>query len=143
MGCVGMMLEQSSGFSEVEHTADWALKVWSPALSELFALSASGMFWLMEQTLQPEPRITRTIELEGGDIESLLVSFLSELLYFGEAEGLGFDRFDLEIEEQHLHAVLHGAPIGEQKKEIKAVTYHNLQIQRTAQGFSVIIVFDV
>jgi SHS2 domain-containing protein len=36
-----------------------------------------------------------------------------------------------------------GAPVESQGKEIKAVTYHNLVIQKTQQGFETTIVFDV
>lgn len=137
------MTGQTSGFIEVEHTADWALKVWAPNLSELFALSARGMYWLMETSLQPGPSTERTIELEAEDIEILLVSFLSELLYFGESEGLGFDSFQVTVTGSRLSALARGAPVAEQKKEIKAVTYHNLAVQQTAQGLTVTIVFDV
>lgn len=138
-----MMTGQTSGFIEVEHTADWALKVWAPDLSALFALCAEGMYWLMETSLQPGPWVERMVELDAEDTEILLVSFLSELLYFGESEGLGFDKFQVTVGENHLSARLSGAEIAEQKKEIKAVTYHNLAVQRTAQGLTVTIVFDV
>lgn len=138
-----MMTGQSSGYIEIEHTADWALKVWAPDLSELFALSAQGMYWLMETALQPGPRSERTVELEADDLETLLVSFLSELLYLGESEGLGFDDLKVTIHDRHLFALVQGAPVAEQKKEIKAVTYHNLEVQRTEQGWVVTIVFDV
>lgn len=137
------MEDKAFGFIEIEHTADWALKVWAPDVSALFAQAAQGMYWLMETTLQPEPRLTRTVRLEGADAESLLVSFLSELLYLGESQGLGFDLFDLSVDDTRLTAQLQGAPIAEQKKEIKAVTYHNLAIQHTPRGVRTTIVFDV
>ena len=137
------MEDTEFGFTEIEHTADWALKVWAPDLSQLFAQAAEGMYWLMETTLRPGPRCERQIELAGGDAESLLVGFLSELLYLGEIEGLGFDQFDVTIEEERLTARVRGAPVAEQKKEIKAVTYHNLQVIQTQRGLAVTIVFDV
>ncbi len=101
------------------------------------------MYWLMETHLSPEPRIVQVLDLQGVDAEGLLVSFLSELLYFGESDGLGFDQFGIAVEDTHLRAVVRGAPIAEQRKEIKAVTYHNLAIQKTGQGLEVTIVFDV
>jgi SHS2 domain-containing protein len=137
------MNEPGFGFEEIEHTADWALHVWAPDQSILFSQSAVGMYWLMQTSLQAEPRVTRAIDLEGGDHESLLVSFLSELLYIGEMEGLGFDRLDVKITGPRLHAQVEGAPIAEIKKEIKAVTYHNLAILSTSRGYEVTIVFDV
>ncbi len=142
------MADRGFGFTEIEHTADWALKVWAPDLSLLFAQAAAGMYWLMETTLKSGPRIERSIEVEGSDPESLLVGFLSELLYLGESEGLGFHQFEVAFQEAgqpagKLHAVMVGAPIAAQKKEIKAVTYHNLEVRHTEQGVTVTIVFDV
>jgi SHS2 domain-containing protein len=136
-------MDPTSGFREIPHTADWALQVWAPDLAGLFAQSAAGMYWLMETALDGEGRDQRTIHLEAADHESLLVGFLSELLYLGESEGLGVDRCDIQIEGTRLSAVLHDAPVAEQKKEIKAVTFHNLRIVETSPGYEVTIVFDV
>jgi len=138
-----MMTTDNFGFSEIGHTADWALKVWAPDLPMLFRLAAEGMYSLTEITLEPGPRIERTIELTGYDTESLLVSFLTELLFLNESQGLGFDQFQITLRQTTLHAVVSGAPIAAQNKEIKAVTYHNLHVSRSSAGFSVTIVFDV
>jgi SHS2 domain-containing protein len=132
-----------SGYREIPHTADWALQVWAPDLAELFTQSATGMYWLMETNLDGADRDQRTIQLEAADAESLLVAFLNELLYLGESEGLGVDRCEIAIAEPRLSAVLHAAPIAEQKKEIKAVTFHNLRINQTPRGYETTIVFDV
>jgi SHS2 domain-containing protein len=138
-----MMMEKDFGFIELDHTADWALKVWAPNLEGLFEQAARGMAWLVQMTLREGPRITRTVEVEGVDVESLLVAFLSELLYLTESEGIGFDHYQLKIQDFWLLAVLEGAPVREQKKEIKAVTYHNLEVRHTDQGYTVTVVFDV
>jgi len=137
------MNELSAGFTEIEHTADWALIVWAPNLGHLFALAAEGMYWLMEVTLQSEPIVERVIELESADTESLLVAFLSELLYLSEMEGIGFNRFEVSVVKNRVTAAVRGAAMASQKKEIKAVTYHNLNIENTAGTYSVTIVFDV
>lgn len=138
-----MVIQKDSGFSEIDHTADWAINVWAPSLSELFVQAAKGMYWLMETTLRENPRVEREIALEGADHESLLVSFLSELLYLGDSEEQGFDHFEVTVEDTRLVARLQGAPVQEQKKEIKAVTFHNLQVRQKPEGYDVTIVFDV
>jgi len=133
----------ASGYQEIPHTADWALRVWAADLPTLFAQAAQGMYALMETSLQASPRVTRRIDLEAPDVESLLVAFLSELLYAGEADGLAFDRLEVTCDPPRLAALLQGAPIAEQRKEIKAVTYHHLAVQATPTGWEVTIVFDV
>jgi len=101
------------------------------------------MYALMGTTLKPTPRVQRNFKLQADDGESLLVSFLNELLYFGELEDLGFDRFEVRINGQNLRAEVEGAPFEARKKEIKAVTYHGLAIQQKDDSYLVEIVFDV
>ena len=131
------------GFKEIEHTADWELKVWANDISTLFEQAALGMYSLAGSRLKLKPRISRTIELQNIDKESLLVDFLSELLYFTEVEEIGFDTFELQFDENTLIATLYGAPVDTISKDIKAVTYHNLEILEEADGLEVSIVFDV
>jgi SHS2 domain-containing protein len=101
------------------------------------------MYALTQTQLNPETRLTRAFELPYHDPESLLVDFLSELLYLGEDQGIGFDSFDIQLDGDELRAELEGAPIKSQAKEIKAVTYHNLRVRQTERGLEVNIVFDV
>ncbi len=137
-------MNAEAGFRESEHTADFALDAWAPDLPGLFEQAARGMYALEGVRLQPGERASHHLELRALDTESLLVSFLSELLYLGEQHGLGFDTFDIHLEgEDGLRAELGGAPIAHLDKEIKAVTYHNLAIRRTPRGLEVSLVFDV
>jgi SHS2 domain-containing protein len=70
--------------------------------------------------------------------------FLEEILFYGEDEGMGFYEYEIIIEkEYYLKAKIHGGMIGKQQKEIKAVTFHNLNVAETESGYEVVIVFDV
>ncbi len=138
------MVTESAGYQEIEHTADWELHVWAPDLGALFEQAALGMSALSGTRLQDKPRLFRSLELSAKDLESLLVSFLEELLFLSEQEQIGFDVFDsIKLNNNRVQLRLEGAPILSQSKEIKAVTYHNLQIRETVQGYEVNIVFDV
>jgi protein archease len=131
------------GFEELEHTADWAMRVRGPDLTTLFLFAAKGMNALAGMTLTPGPRVQRILEIEAPDAESLLVAFLSELVYYIEQEHLGFDHFDLQLRDNSLQVMMVGAPIESIDKAIKAVTYHNLKIRQIDNGLEVEIVFDV
>jgi SHS2 domain-containing protein len=131
------------GFEEIPHTADWSIRVWADDLPGLLAESARGMYWLAGAELVDGPREMRTYETEGPDGESLLVAFLSELVYSAEQENLGFDDFDIRIKDGRLKVEMGGAPFVSFDKAIKAVTWHNLKIKETARGLDVEIVFDV
>jgi SHS2 domain-containing protein len=135
-------------FEELPHTADWSLRIWAPDLTQLFTESARGMNALAGIRLVEKPRVRRLFSLSSPDVESLLVSFLSELVYFSEQDCLAFDQIHLSLDLEdsppcHLSATLRGAPILSLDKAIKAVTYHNLKIQQTTRGYEIEIVFDV
>ncbi len=138
-----MNAQAASGFVERPHTADWALEVWAPDLASLLEESARGMYSLMEARLQAAPRVRTRLALQAGDRESLLVAFLSELLYLSEQQRVGFDRFRLTLEGNSLGAELEGALLQGPLKPIKAVTFHNLSIHAGERGLETVIVFDV
>lgn len=131
------------GFEEIPHTADWSIRVWAQDLPGLLAESARGMYWLAGAKLADHPRVKRAFETAGNDGESLLVAFLSELVFYAEQEFTGFDDFDLRIKDGRLEVVMEGAPLERLDKAIKAVTWHNLKINQTASGLEVDVVFDV
>jgi SHS2 domain-containing protein len=131
------------GFEEIPHTADWSIRVWAEDLPGLLAESARGMYWLAGAGLARGPRETRAYETTGTDGESLLVAFLSELVYYAELENLGFDDFDIQVKDGRLKAEMGGAPLKSLDKAIKAVTWHHLKIKQTTRGLEVEIVFDV
>lgn len=138
-----MMTIRVAGFEEIEHTADWSLRVWGPDLANLLQQAAKGMLELSGIRLIAGKRQDREFIVEATDAEGLLVNFLGELLHILDQEGLAFDEYELIAAENVVRAKLKGAPVMARNKEIKAVTYHNLRIERKSAGLEAIIVFDV
>jgi SHS2 domain-containing protein len=132
-----------SGFEELEHTADWAMRVWAPDPATLFAACARGMYALAGIEVEDRDRVQRRIALEAPDRETLLVDFLSELLFLAEEDGLAFDQLEIELNGRQLSAQLGGGPVAAIRKEIKAVTYHGMSIKQADREYSVEVVFDV
>jgi SHS2 domain-containing protein len=132
-----------AGFEEVAHIADWQLHVWAPTLEELFTQATRGMYALANIQFDVAQNMCRELSLEALDHESLLVSFLAELLYFVEADNQAFQIKTIKVGKTSLQARLTGGEVTRQDKEIKAVTFHNLQIDRRDGLFQVGIVFDV
>ena len=84
------------------------------------------------------------IEIESPDAESLLVDWLNELLYLSQVHKRVLGRFEIaQMNETELRAVALGGPSPHRAKEIKAATFHNLEITRHQGGYSATIVFDV
>jgi SHS2 domain-containing protein len=132
-------------FEEVEHTADWALRVRGRDLQELLINAARGIASLIVADPANLPHDEeKELELESIDAESLLVDWLSELAYWAEAEMLVFHQFELqEVTPTSLRATVRGGHAPELTKHIKAVTYHNLEIVETPEGMEATVVFDV
>lgn len=137
------MEDRISGYLELEHTADWQLAVWAPDFVMLLVEAARGMYALSGTRLETKQSESRILEISAQEREVLLVMFLEELLYLGEMEGLAFDKFELKLNNGILSAQLVGGDLISQEKEIKAVTYHNLNIKETERGLEANIVFDV
>ena len=127
----------------MEHTADLGLEVWAPDLAGLMEEAARGMFELMGVVVSEESRCHRQLEIGADDREQLLVSFLEELLFIADSEELAFDGFLLNLVDTNLQARLEGGFIVDRSKEIKAVTYHYLEISETNRGLETSIIFDV
>ena len=143
-GILFRRMQPEFGFREHAHTADWELEVWAPDLPSLLEQAARGMYALSGTKLQKEKHQVSKIALQAEDAEGLLVRFLSELLWLEQEQDIGFDGFDIRVDDHYnLHAELTGCAVASIDKEIKAVTYHNLAVEDTPRGLRVNIVFDV
>jgi SHS2 domain-containing protein len=138
-------MQSDVDFEEVEHTADWALRVYGRDLPELLVNAARGMAHLLVAEPATIPTdVEEQFEFEAYDAEGLLVSWLSELAYWAEMEGIIFHEFDLQlIAPTRLQAIARGGHVSDLQKHIKAVTYHDLEIVQTSNGVEATVVFDV
>lgn len=131
-------------FEEVEHTADWALKVWGADLPNLFKNAAVGMLQLMDALPAQQDPLIRTIDIEAIDRESLLVAWLEELLYEMEIRSVTYQDIRIRIVgDTALQATIEELPLVSIAKPIKAVTFNELAIRQVQGGLEVTIVFDV
>ena len=136
-------MDNSKPFEEVEHTADAALRVYGGERSELFANAAYGMFSLMADWEDISPSLEQEISLQAIDDETLLVDWLSELLYLHEMEEVVYTSFEiLSISPTTLWALARGTERWNPKTAIKAVTFNDLHIEETPEGYTATIVFD-
>jgi SHS2 domain-containing protein len=131
-------------FEEVEHVADAALRVYGTDWSALLANAALGMFSLIADWNDAPLSAEREINLRSADRETLLVDWLTELLYLHEIEGVVYVDFDIvEASANALQAVASGTGRWRPKTAIKAVTFNDLRIVKTEEGYVATIVFDI
>ena len=136
-------MNSDRGSREIAHTADWELEAWAPDLAGLIEQAAMGMSALCGAVLASDSRLMETLEVLGEDSESLLVGFLSELLYIQENRNIGFEKLSVSISGGKLTARVVFRDLVSIQKEIKAVTWHNLKIAAHEGVSRVRIVFDV
>lgn len=137
-----------SGFEPIDHTADVGYRLFAPTLQELFVIAGQALFDAITELSFIEHRISRTVRVEAGDVEALLVVWLSELNYHCLTHFELFNAFELRsFSPQYLEAVAQGEKIDaerhEIKTEIKAVTYHGLFVRESSQGWEAQVIFDV
>jgi len=141
-------------FEEIPHTADWSFRAFGKDLRELFENAAFAIFALeggtsrdLERDAQAREHANETarvVAVSAMDYESLLVNWLTELLWLQESHHETYQRFHIEtLSPTALRAQVFGTPMTGLDKIIKAVTYHNLKIAQTARGWEAVVVVDV
>jgi len=128
--------------TEVPHTADVAIEVLGDSLDELFVNAAYGMLSIMEINGQEKNMGREKILLTEYDYESLLVAFLSEILFMVEQKRNPFN-IQVKISGSQLESTFQSFSIISYIKEIKAVTFNQLNIKETNSQFKTRIVFDI
>jgi protein archease len=160
------------GVRAIEHTADIGMDVQAGSLADLFHHAALGMSAFLhegedsavqtatrsaarppesdaapssdvEPVLPGGPR--RELNLEADDVASLLVQWLRELLYLHDVHGLAYRSAEFRrIDGTRLQAVVALAPDeGPEARELKGVTYHELQVEAEKDGWRARVIFDV
>ena len=134
-------------FELIEHTADVGIMAYGADVKEAFTNAARGMFSLITEPGSIRETDYRDIEVTAPDIESLLVTWLNELIYLFDAENMLFSRFDIEdLDATRLNARAYGEPVDDTrhrlKTGIKAATYHMVEVDRS-KGGRVRVLFDV
>jgi len=133
-------------WEELGHTSEVGLRIHADAPEQLFACAARAMFSLLRATPDlTRPPVRHYMTLDAYDGESLLVDWLSELLYLHETTGAIFtDCAVTRWAPTHLCAEVVGyAPLSPPTLHIKAVTYHQLAILARADGWHATVYFDI
>ncbi len=131
-----------SKFLEIPHTADAAIDVFGRSLNEVFTNAAFGMLSMMEINIKEEDVECENLSLTENDHESLLVAFLSEILYIVEQKRCPMN-IRVKISDFQLKTTFQPFPISSFGKEIKAVTFNQLNIIFVDGQFHTRIVFDI
>ena len=138
----------------IDHTADIGIKVYGKNLEALFLHAARAMFEIMLEPIKKKSIFAKTghekfsLNKQGNNLEEIFVFWLSELLYLFSADGLIMQKANIQkLDANAIQAEVTGEIFSPDfyriKTEIKAVTYHELEIRKTEHGYEVQVIFDV
>ena len=140
----------SSSYNFIDHTADAAVVVTADTIEELFIASADAFKEVVIESASPKPNESYKLELSSLSLENLLVNFLNELnfrLIYKRKMICSVNEMKISQNEdiRKLECNLLESNVDESmiKTEIKSVTYHQMDLAKTNEGYKTIIVFDI
>jgi SHS2 domain-containing protein len=146
------MPSQPKNYEYLEHTADIKFIAYGKKLEDVFENAALAMFNVIIDTEKVSEKTAEEIRLKSPDLESLLVDWLSELLYLFEVNEIVFKKFMVEeIREEEGEYSITARASGEKyypeshpfETEIKAVTYNQLEVEKIDDGWKAQVVVDI
>ena len=132
----------------IDHTADFGIHVFGSDLKDLFTNAALAMFDLITDIKSLKSADESSLNIKGDDRPDLMVNWLRELLYIWNGKEKLVGSVDIiSIAENELAAKIKFDSFDPArhsiKNEIKAVTYHQIQVNQVANGWESRIIFDV
>ena len=136
----------------LEHVSDAYIAAYGKTLEEAFQNAAEAMFQTMIETRTVALTLEETVTAEGRDREALLYNWLETLLLKFGMEAKVYRKFEVEkIEKRNsefaLKATIRGEPYNADKHkpkvEVKAVTYHQMEIKEHKGGCELKFILDL
>ena len=143
------MFTDKPGFEFMEHTADAKFRAYGSSLAEAFTNAALASFNVIVDTDSVKPAMKRSISVKAKRPTALLYDFLEDLLFLLDTEGFLLSKVEtLKIYEGHemvLDAVVYGDHYKgyEVHGNIKSVTYNDMEIKKTDEGYELVVVLDL
>ena len=135
-------------FRVLEHTADVGFEAFGATCEEAFANAARALADLVVDLDSIAPREEKVVEVSGPDLAGLLVNWLSEILYLFDAECWLFSDFEIRaLQDRSLSVVARGEKFDPARHQVKllvkAITYHQLAVEQTPNGWRAQVYVDI
>ncbi len=135
-------------FRVLEHTADVGFEAFGRTREEVFANAGRALVDSIVDLNSIVPRDEVAVQVEAPDPPSLLVNWLSEILYLQDAEGWLFRDFEIRtLRDRSLSAIARGEKFDRARHQakllVKAITYHKLALEETPEGWRAQVFVDI
>ena len=140
-------IEDAALFREFEHTGDLGIEVIAPSRGELFRRAAIALAALLVERAGVAEIEQREIAVEAEADPDLMHDLLTELLALFTVEGFIWRDASVKEADRSLRVTLRGEHFDPARHafrgEIKAVTYHQLMVESSPDGWRSRVIFDV
>lgn len=131
-----------------DHTADLGLRATAGDLDTLFAEMARALTAaIVENPADVRPAQTFDLNLSGDERDYLLFDWLKELLYRFDTERFLMADCTVKVRDDGLSATVRGEMYDPARHtlchEVKAITYHELKVEPTAEGWLAEVIVDI
>ncbi len=145
---VHYLVPMKKHYTLLDHTADLRIRVRGDDPADLFKKAGLALFDLITRSERVEPREVIEVTVTGDDPPDLMVNYLRELLHLWTGNEKLVNLIDIvDISDTAVSARVSTDPYQpgrhEILHEIKAVTYHQIEVSRTEDGWQATVVFDV
>jgi SHS2 domain-containing protein len=134
----------SQRYESLEHTADIGFRAWGSSLEELFANAALALVNIAVDASAANAAEPYPFAAGGANLGEQLVNWLNEVLFWLDARRVVFARFEVQAPGQ---GVGWGEPRDDVKHPprlvVKAVTFHQLKIEQTSEGWFAEVYLDI
>ena len=135
-------------FTLIDHTADLGIIVRGRNLRTLFEVAAKSMMYIMVKGKPADTTKIFNLSVEGYDLADLMVRWLGEILYLFEGEHKLVTGVEItSVSHAHLDATLETVSfdtnLHEILCEIKAVTFHQIEVVKKDDHWETRIIFDL
>lgn len=132
----------------LEHTADMGIEATGGDPAELFTAAAEGLRAVLSDLPPRACTCWQEVEVGGRDNEELLVNWLNTILFRLEVDSLFPEQFRIEaISPTHLSARIGGVrldgSVPPPDREVKAATWHRLEVVREAKRWRARLYLDL
>ena len=136
------------GYRFIEHTADLRLEIFGVDENDLFVQAAKALTDLITDPKTLQERHRQTLAVSGDDWSDLMVNWLRELLSLWSGQERLVSRVLLQsLEPTRLKATVSTDAFAADRhpirNEIKAVTYHQIEVRPWQTGWRARVVFDI
>ncbi|NLD39275.1 MAG: archease [Desulfatiglans sp.] len=135
-------------YTLLSHTADLGMRVKGDSCEGLFRNAGMALTDIMILNKAPEPGEKKDISIKGNDLPDLMVKWLSEILYLFEGEDLITTEIAVnQMSESSINSTLitvgFDARYHEVLREIKAITYHQVEVREDEGLWTARVIFDL